>query len=305
MTTDRRPAPAAATAPAPAPVAVLGLGLMGTALADAFLAAGHRTTVWNRTAARAEGPAARGAHRAATPAEAAAAAPLVVLCLGDHHAVGEVLDAAGDALAGRVLVDVTSGTSADAAAVAEAAARYGARSLDGALLATPDAIGAAGTVVLYSGPEAAFRAHEATLTALGGCPTYLGDGPGLASLHDVALLAVLWSGLNGFLHAAALLRTAGIGATDFAPTAELLFDGIGAFLARYARQVDEGDYPAEDSALRTHLAAARHLLAESERRGLNPALPRQLTAVMEAVTTRGHADDSYAAVVEHFAKPTE
>ncbi|WP_262986041.1 NAD(P)-binding domain-containing protein, partial [Streptomyces sp. CBMA123] len=51
------------------PVAVLGLGLMGTALADAFLSAGHPTTVWNRTAARADGPAARGAHRAATPAE--------------------------------------------------------------------------------------------------------------------------------------------------------------------------------------------------------------------------------------------
>lgn len=288
----------------PAPVAVLGLGLMGTALADAFLAAGHRTTVWNRTAARADGPAARGAHRAATPAEAVAAAPLVVLCLSDHRAVADILDAAGPALTGRVIVDVTSGTSADAAAVAEAAARYGAQSLDGALLATPDAIGLAETTVLYSGPEAAFRAHEPTLAALGGCPVYLGDGTGLASLHDVALLAVLWSGLNGFLHAAALLRTAGIGATDFAPTAELLFGSMGAFLARYARQVDEGDYPAEDSALHTHLAAAGHLLDESERRGLNPALPRHLTAVMEAVAARGHAADSYAAVIEHFAKPT-
>ncbi|MER7078809.1 NAD(P)-binding domain-containing protein, partial [Saccharopolyspora kobensis] len=35
-------------------VSVLGLGDMGTALADALLAAGHRVTVWNRTAARAE-----------------------------------------------------------------------------------------------------------------------------------------------------------------------------------------------------------------------------------------------------------
>ncbi|MBD0691124.1 hypothetical protein BG452_33800 [Streptomyces sp. CBMA123] len=218
--------------------------------------------------------------------------------------MAEVLDAAGAALSGRVLVDVTSGTSADAAAVAATAARHGAQSLDGALLATPDAIGLAETTVLYSGPEAAFRAHQPTLTALGGCPTYLGEGTGLASLHDLALLAVLWSGLNGFLHAAALLRTAGIGATEFAPSAELLFGSMDGFLSRYARQIDEGDYPAEDSALRTHLAAAAHLLAESERRGLNPALPRHLTAVMEAVAARGHAADSYAAVIGHFAKPT-
>ncbi|MER6901101.1 NAD(P)-binding domain-containing protein, partial [Amycolatopsis sp. NPDC000740] len=31
------------------PVTVVGLGSMGRALAGAFLAAGHPTTVWNRT----------------------------------------------------------------------------------------------------------------------------------------------------------------------------------------------------------------------------------------------------------------
>ncbi|MFD0888709.1 NAD(P)-binding domain-containing protein, partial [Streptosporangium algeriense] len=33
---------------------LLGLGAMGTALAQAWLAAGHRLTVWNRTPGRAE-----------------------------------------------------------------------------------------------------------------------------------------------------------------------------------------------------------------------------------------------------------
>ncbi|MFE9591115.1 NAD(P)-binding domain-containing protein [Streptomyces sp. NPDC006294] len=35
-----------------APVTLLGLGDMGTALARAWLAAGHPLTVWNRTRAR-------------------------------------------------------------------------------------------------------------------------------------------------------------------------------------------------------------------------------------------------------------
>ncbi|MFC7722700.1 NAD(P)-binding domain-containing protein [Nonomuraea recticatena] len=35
------------------PVTVLGLGSMGTALAEAFIEAGHPTTVWNRTASKA------------------------------------------------------------------------------------------------------------------------------------------------------------------------------------------------------------------------------------------------------------
>ncbi|WP_307849746.1 NAD(P)-binding domain-containing protein [Qaidamihabitans albus] len=34
-------------------VTIIGLGLMGRALAGALLKAGHRVTVWNRTAAKA------------------------------------------------------------------------------------------------------------------------------------------------------------------------------------------------------------------------------------------------------------
>uniref|UniRef100_UPI0013026769 NAD(P)-binding domain-containing protein n=2 Tax=Streptomyces TaxID=1883 RepID=UPI0013026769 len=52
------------------PLTLLGTGAMGTALARAWLAAGHPVTVWNRTAARAEALAAEGATVAATAAAA-------------------------------------------------------------------------------------------------------------------------------------------------------------------------------------------------------------------------------------------
>ena len=52
------------------PVSVLGLGPMGRALAGALQDAGHPTTVWNRTAARADELVSRGATQAATPAGA-------------------------------------------------------------------------------------------------------------------------------------------------------------------------------------------------------------------------------------------
>ncbi|MDF3149983.1 NAD(P)-binding domain-containing protein, partial [Streptomyces sp. T21Q-yed] len=43
------------------PLTLLGTGDMGTALARAWLCAGHPVTVWNRTPARAEPLAAEGA----------------------------------------------------------------------------------------------------------------------------------------------------------------------------------------------------------------------------------------------------
>lgn len=296
-------APATGTGTRRAPVTVIGLGLMGSAIAGAFQARGHPTTVWNRSPAKAGPLTAKGALSVATVAEAFSAGPLAVVCVKDHAAVHAIVEQASDALSGRVLVDLTSGSSQDAAETARRAAAYGAQCLDGAVLSTPEGIGLPATTLLYSGPRALFEAHERTLNALGGNPMYLGEDEGLASLHDVALLGALWASLNGVLHATALVGKAGVEAEAFAPLAEMLFGSMGTFVSRYARQVTRGDYTADDSTMETHLAAAAHLVRESAARGVDGTLPRHLHAVMAEVVARGHAADSYASVSEYFARP--
>ncbi|WP_169803790.1 NAD(P)-binding domain-containing protein, partial [Actinomadura rubrobrunea] len=141
-----------ATSEQRAPVTVIGLGSMGTALARAFLRAGHPTTVWNRTPEKADGLVAEGAVRAATVAEAASAAELIVICVLDHRAVRAILDAAGDALAGRVVVNLTSSTPEEARQAAARAAERGVRYLDGAIMAVPTMIGSERALIFYGGP---------------------------------------------------------------------------------------------------------------------------------------------------------
>ncbi|ROO86841.1 3-hydroxyisobutyrate dehydrogenase-like beta-hydroxyacid dehydrogenase [Actinocorallia herbida] len=284
------------------PVAVLGLGLMGSALARAFIRRGHPTTVWNRSREKAGPLVALGARPAGTPAEAFSAAGLAVVCLSGNDAVLRTCEPAGDALAGRTLVNLTSGTSSEARGLAAWAAGRGADYLDGVLLTTPDAVGAPDTAVLYAGRREVFDAHRPTLRALGGGLTRLGDDPGLAALYDLALLDMLWASLNGFLHAAALVATEHVKAGEFAPFADLLFAGLPSFVARYARQIDEGAYAAEDSTLETHLPAAGHLLAESLARGVDADPPRRLRAVIEKAVAEGHGQDGYARVIEQFRK---
>ncbi|MFC7645825.1 NAD(P)-binding domain-containing protein [Streptosporangium lutulentum] len=91
-------------------VTVIGLGSMGSALATALLDRGHPTTVWNRTAHRAEALAARGARPAADPGEAVTASPLIVACVLDYEALHGVLEPVGGSLEGRTLVNLTSGS---------------------------------------------------------------------------------------------------------------------------------------------------------------------------------------------------
>lgn len=285
------------------PVTVLGLGLMGQALAGAFLAAGHPTTVWNRSAAKAEQLVARGATLAASAREAAMASPLVVVCVTDYGAARELLDPLGDVLAARVLVNLTSGTSTQARETAEWAAQQGAAYLDGVILGDPAAIGNADAVLLYSGPRPAFDTHEPTLRSLGASTTHLGADHGLSALYDMATLTVMWSVLNGFLHGVALLGTAQV---DAATSAPFLRQGIGtvtSWLSGMAEQIDAGKYAADDATIDTHLAAMKHLIHESEALGINAELPAFVRTLADRAVAAGRGGDSYAAMIEQFSTP--
>ena len=57
----------------PGTVSVIGIGNMGSALAEALLAAGFIVTVWNRTTSKAQRVAEQGAVLADSPAAAALA----------------------------------------------------------------------------------------------------------------------------------------------------------------------------------------------------------------------------------------
>ncbi|GAA0960625.1 NAD(P)-dependent oxidoreductase [Actinocorallia libanotica] len=286
-----------------APVTIIGLGLMGSALAAAFLKAGHPTTVWNRTTAKADRLVAEGAEQAPTIGAALKASPLTIVCLTDYQAVRELLGEHEADLDGTTLINLTSGDSAQARETARWAERNGARYLDGAIMAVPSAIGTAEAVILHSGPGPEFAAHEPTLAALG-TVTHLGADPGLASLYDVAGLAMMWSVLNAWLQGTALLGTAGVDAASYAPFARQIATVVAGWLPGYAEQVDAGSYPAEVSALETDARAMAHLIEESEAAGVNADLPKLLKAMADRSIAAGHGAEQYPVLIEEFAKPT-
>ncbi|WEB40963.1 NAD(P)-binding domain-containing protein [Streptomyces yunnanensis] len=292
-------------------VTVVGLGSMGSALAGALVDRGHPTTVWNRSPGRAEALAARGARVAGSVAEAVAASPLTLVCVLDHQAVHAVLDPVAGKLAGRQLVNFTSGAPEQAHEAAAWAAGHGIGYLDGAIMTTPPGVGSPETMFLYSGERAVFDAHRATLEALGD-PLHLGADPGLASLYDAALLGLMWSTLTGWLHGTALVgaeRTAAAdgaaptAATAFTPVAARWLTAVTGFMNTYAPQVDAGRYPGDDATVDVQIAAVGHLLHAAAARGVDTALPELLKGLMERTAAAGHGSDSYASVIEALRRP--
>lgn len=275
---------------------------MGQALAGAFLKAGHPTTVWNRTASKADQLVAAGAQSAPTVGDALKASPLAIVCLTDYAVMYELLGASDVVLDGTTLINLTSGDSAQARDAARWAEQRGARYLDGAIMAVPPAIGTADAVILHSGPQPDFEAHESTLGALG-TVTYLGADHGLASLYDVAGLAMMWSVLNAWLQGTALLKTAGVDAATYAPFARQIAAGVAEWLPGYAEQIDAGSFPAEVSALEIDARAMGHLIQESEALGVNAELPKLLKAMADRSIAAGHGGEQYPVLIEEFSKP--
>ncbi|MEH0528739.1 hypothetical protein QBA75_16755 [Streptomyces stelliscabiei] len=159
-------------------------------------------------------------------------------------------------------------------------------------------------VLLHSGPKAAFDEPEATLRALGAAgTTYLDTDHGLSALYDMPLLGIMWGILDGLLQGAALLGTADVKATTFAPPANTMINVVTEYVTVYAPQIDEGTYPAGDATMTVHQDALGHLAEESETLGINAELPRFFKALVDRAAADRHADSGHAALIEQFRKP--
>lgn len=89
-------------------IAIIGAGNVGKALSGSFVRAGHDVTISSQHPDNARAAAAEsGAKAAATNAEAIPDADVVVLAV-PYGVLAEVVDELGDALNGKVVVDVTN-----------------------------------------------------------------------------------------------------------------------------------------------------------------------------------------------------
>lgn len=185
-------------------VAVMGLDAMGASLARAFMAKNGNVNVWNRTPERMSALLAEGATPMATAVEAFETSRLIVMCTTDKRAAGDVLrrsDVIG-ALEGRTVVNLSTGSVADARDIAAHVARHGGKYIDGGIMGYPRDIGKTSTVMLYGGDVSAYETHRDTLAALGGNMRFLGADPGVVPNAYLALYAYYFGCVASFFEGA-------------------------------------------------------------------------------------------------------
>lgn len=298
-------------------VTVFGLGPMGQAMIRTFLEAGHAVTVWNRTPERADDVVAAGAELATTPVEAVSASDLIILSLTDYQAMWDVLGDATAALAGRTIVNLSSDTPDKTRDAATWIAKHGAAFLTGGVMVPAIMVGTEMSYVYYSGDEQAFDTHRARLASIGE-PKFLGADPGRAQLMYQAHLDLFLTTLSGFVHATALVGSAGITAESFLPEAMRLFRAIPDMMGvsgnprqanqehgitEFGRRVDAGQHPGDGANITMMAASADHIEAASAAVGIDTALPRAVQAYYQRAIADGYGSDGWTRIIDSIRNP--
>ena len=285
--------PPASPSPISSDVSVVGLGSMGSAIAQALL--GHsRVTVWNRTASRAGELVQAGAQLAADPAAAFLASPVTVTVVNTYDMVIEWVDAT-PSLVGRTLVNVTTGTPADAERLDSHVRDRGGKFLDAAVFCYPHAIGNARSAIRYSGSADGWAQHERLLRVLGGDTAYLGPEVRLANALDGAWISFYVPALTAAMEASAYGSAQGIPFPLLQQTISTALPLIAAFLSEAQGRVESDDYVSEDP-VDLYVRALRTAAGPFEGLKLPGHLARAALELMESMQSAGHGQLDFAVI---------
>jgi 3-hydroxyisobutyrate dehydrogenase-like beta-hydroxyacid dehydrogenase len=180
-------------------VAFLGLGIMGSRMAANVAGAGFELTVWNRTAEKAEQFVAEhpGVEHATTPAEAAAAAELVVTMVVDGPQVESVLlegphAAAAGARPGTLFVDCSTIGPAATRAIAAQLGEHELALIDAPVTGSSPKAEDGTLTIMVGGTDGEFERAKPVLDAMGQLIVHAGPlGHGqLVKLINNAVAAV-------------------------------------------------------------------------------------------------------------------
>jgi 3-hydroxyisobutyrate dehydrogenase len=198
----------------PRRVTFLGLGVMGAPMAGHLARAGHRVTVYNRTATKAQAWVAEyGGASAATPREAAAGAEIVFSCVGNDDDLRSVVLGTEGAFAGMtsgaVMVDHTTASAAVARELHTAARARNLQFID-----APVSGGQAGAqngvlTVMCGGDTDPFEAVRPVVMAFARAVTLVGAS-GAGQLAKMVNQIAVVSLIQGLAEAIAFGQRAGL-----------------------------------------------------------------------------------------------
>lgn len=280
-------------------VAFLGLGIMGGPMAANLVKAGNEVSVWNRTA----GKQVEGARVAGSPADAAAGADAVWMCVSDTQAVEQVLFGQNGVeqslTAGMVIIDSSTISPSATKSFAERVKTRGVDYIDAPMTGSKIAAEAGNLIFMVGGDESVIAKMKPLFDAAGKQLFRMGEtSKGQATKLVMNLqIALIY---EGFAEALTLATRLGVEADKLIPLiqASMIRSGVVDYKAPFVLKRDfSPNFPLRLMHKDIHLA----LDAAREARVKLPGL-ETVEEVYDMATEDGHKDKDYAATITLLEK---
>lgn len=286
-------------------VAILGLGIMGGGMARQLLGAGFDLTVWNRNPDKAAALAASGAELAATPADAARNADVVVAMVSNDVASRTVWTGADGALAamgaGAIAIECSTLTVDWVRELGALAEARGVRLIDAPVTGSKDQAASGTLRFIVGGSAETLEAARPVLDVMGGQVEHLGP-VGSGTVFKLVNNFLCGVQVATMAEAVAMVEANGL---DPARSLALLTEGApgSPLLKVVAKRMSERTYAPNFfvSLMAKDLAYAQAAFAAV---GIELATAAAARARFDTAAAQGHADKDITAIVEPLRAAT-
>jgi 3-hydroxyisobutyrate dehydrogenase len=185
-------------------VTFIGMGTMGAPMSLNLLKAGHEVTVHNRTRRKEEAVAAAGARRAASPADAAEGAEIVITCVSDTPDVEEIILGENGVIHGAapetIVVDMSTVSPSATRRIAERLGEKGVHMLDAPVSGGSEGAQKATLSIMVGGEEADLSKVRPVLEAMSKTITHVGPigaGQLTKAINQIVVAGTYWGVAEG------------------------------------------------------------------------------------------------------------
>jgi 3-hydroxyisobutyrate dehydrogenase-like beta-hydroxyacid dehydrogenase len=273
---------------------LIGLGNMGTAFAERLLDGGYDLLVYNRTAAKAEPLALRGAAVADTAEELAERVDVVLTSLPNDEALESVAeDIIGAIRPDGALVDMSTVSPGASARVAGVADEASVAFLRAPVSGNPTVVRAGNLSFIVSGPREALDRVEPVLKTIGPTVHYVGEGE-QARIVKLALNLMI-AGLAQLMSEALVLAEA----SDVSREDLLETMGSSAVGAPFVKYKTEPLLRDDFSATFTTALMEKDIdliLDAAEQAGVELPVAQEMKSLLRATAEAGYADNDFMAL---------
>lgn len=277
---------------------LIGLGAMGSAIARTLADNGCRLTLWNRSPEKAEAMSGPGVDWSTGLEQAIEASPRILVCIHGYAATRELFDDPGilPLLDGRSVIQVSTGTPAEAREAQDWFNQRGADYLDCSIMVYPQSVGRPDGQLLISGARETWDDCATFINPLGGDIRYLGAAIGAAAALDLAVVTRLVANTVGIVYGLHLCESENLPLAQFAG---MYPDGDRA--RHLAAVADSGRY--DDSVVAsvgTGIEVVSAIRNCAVGLGINSELPDFILDLYRRAEAAGYLEQDNACLIEVF-----